>query len=57
MAYNNIKAQSDVVLKNKAFKIASNPKYNGYERGLGSMTYKFFDKKSKGSGLKKTRIS
>ena len=29
-----------------------NPKYNGYERGLASMVYKFFDKKSEGSGLK-----
>ena len=55
MAYNRFKGlekrtQSDIVLKNKAFKIASNPKYNGYERGLGSIVYKFFDKKSKGSG-------
>ena len=57
MACNKIKdlkktTQSDIVLKNKALKIASNPKYNGYERGLASMVYKFFDKKSKGSGLK-----
>ena len=44
--------QTDIVLKNKVLKIASNPKYNGYERGLGSMFYKFFDKKSKGCGLK-----
>ena len=46
------RTQSDIVLKHKAFKIASNPKYSGYERGLASMIYKFFDKKSKGSGLK-----
>ena len=57
MAYKKFKdskkrTQSDIVLKNKAFKIASNPKYNGYERGLASMVYKFFDKKSEGSGLK-----
>ena len=56
MAYNKFKdlekrTQSDIVLKNKAFKIASNPKYNGYKRGLASMVYKFFDKRSKGSGL------
>ena len=38
------RTQSDIVLKNKALKIASNPKYNGYERGLASMVYKFFDK-------------
>ena len=44
------RTQSDIVLKNKAFKIANDPKYNGYERGLASMVYKFFDKKSKGSG-------
>ena len=41
----------DKVLRDKAFKIASNPKYDGYQRGLASMVYKFFDKKSKGSGI------
>ena len=45
------RTQSDKVLRDKAFKIASNPKYNGYQRGLASMVYKFFDKKSKGSGI------
>ena len=45
------RTQSDEVLKDKAFKIASNPKYDGYQRGLASMVYKFFDKKSKGSGI------
>ena len=40
------RTQSDKVLKDKAFKIASNPKYDGYQRGLASMVYKFFDKKS-----------
>ena len=39
------RAQSDKVLKNKAFAIASNPKYDGYQRGLASVVYKFFDKK------------
>ena len=38
-------------MRNKAFKIASNPKYDGYQRGLASMIYKFFDKKSSGSGI------
>ena len=43
-------------MKDKAFKIASDPKYNGYQRGLSSMVYKFFDKKSallksKGNGI------
>ena len=37
---------SEKVLKDKAFKIPSNPKYDGYQRGLASMVYKFFDKKS-----------
>ena len=40
------RTQSDKVLKEKAFKIANNPKYDGYQRGLASVVYKFFDKKS-----------
>ena len=36
-------------MRDKAFKIASNPKHDGYQRGLASMAYKFFDKKSSGS--------
>ena len=43
-------------MKNKAFKIASNPKYSSSERGLASMVYKFFHKKSKGSGLKNQQL-
>ena len=35
----------------KAFKIAKDPKYDGYQRGLSSMVYKLFDKKSAGSGV------
>ena len=38
------RTQSDKVLKEKAFKIASNAKYDGYQRGLASMVHKFFDK-------------
>ena len=39
MAYGKTKdlvkrTQSDKVLKDKAFKIASDPKYDGYQRGL-----------------------
>ena len=41
-----IRTQSDKVLRDKVFKIASDPKYDGYQRGLASMVYKFFDKKS-----------
>ena len=42
---------SDKLLRGKSFNIAKNPKYDGYQRGLGSMVYKFFDKKSSGSGI------
>ena len=31
--------------------MAKNPKYDGYQRGLASIVYKFFDKKTKGSGI------
>ena len=41
----------DKILKNKAFNIAKDPKYYSYQRGLASMVYKFFDKKSAGSGV------
>ena len=56
MAYGDFKdlarrTTSDKVLRDKAFNIAKNPKYDGYQRGLASMVYKFFDKKSKGSGV------
>ena len=50
---------ADKILKNKAFNIAKDPKYDGYQRGLASMVYKFFDskvassdKKSLGNGAK-----
>ena len=57
MAYGDFKdlarrTQSDEVLKDKAFAIANHPKYDGYQRGLASMVYKLFDKKSKESGIK-----
>ena len=45
------RTQSDKFVKNKALKIANEPKYDGYQRGLASMVYKFFDKKTKGSGI------
>ena len=38
---------SDKVLRTKAFNIAKNPKYDGYQRGLVSMVYKFFDESLK----------
>ena len=43
---------ADKIFKNRAFNIAKDPKYDGYQRGLASMVYKFFDKKSEGSGAK-----
>ena len=43
---------ADKILKNKAFDIARDPKYDGYQRGLASMVYKFFDSKVSGSGAK-----
>ena len=44
MAYDKIKdlvkgTQSDKVLKVKAFRIASDPRYNGYQRGLASKVF------------------
>ena len=45
---------ADKILRNRAFNIAKDPKYDGYQRGLASMVYKFFDKKSAGSGVNTT---
>ena len=55
MAYGDFKdltkkTIADKVLRDKVFKITSDHKYDGYQRGLASMVYKFFDKKSQGSG-------
>ena len=57
MAYGKSKdlverTQSDKILRDKAFKIVSYPKWDGYQRGLASMVYKFLDKKS--ASLKKS---
>ena len=46
------RTQSGNVLKEIDFEIANNPNYDGYQRRLASMFYKFFDKKSKGLGIK-----
>ena len=56
MAYGKSKdltkrTQSDKVLRDKAFKIESDPKYDGYHRGLASMIYMSFYKKSSGKGV------
>ena len=42
----------DKFLRDKAFNIAKDPKYDGYQRGLAFMVYNFFDKKTAGSGIK-----
>ena len=55
MAYGDLKIKKEEhnkVLKDKTFKIASNPKYDEYQRGLVSMVYKFFEKKSKVASVK-----
>ena len=38
--------QSDNVLRDKAFEIEITPRYDGYQRRMASMVYKFFDKKN-----------
>ena len=62
MAYGDFKdlnrrTAADKVLRDKAFNIAKNPKYDGYQRGLASMVYKFFDKKNSGGTGKNENIS
>ena len=49
------RTQSDKLSRDKAFKIASDPKYDCYQKGLASMVYKFFDEKSSGSGIANKR--
>ena len=61
MAYGDFKdiaqrTTSDKILRGKAFNIAKNPKYDGYKRGLASMVYKFFDKKSALDGFVNNEI-
>ena len=56
MAYGDFKdsgrrTASDKILRDKAFNIDKNPKYDGYQGGLASMVYKFLDKKSKVGGV------
>ena len=61
-AYGDIKdlakrTASEKAFRDKAFNIAKNPKYDGYQRRLASMVYKFFDKKSPGNFQKRTVYS
>ena len=51
MAYGDFKdltrrTTSEKILREKAFNITKNLKYDGYQRGLDLMVYKIFDKKS-----------
>ena len=62
MAYGDFKdltrrTASDKILRDKAFNIAKNPKDDAYQGGLDSMVYKFFDKKTSGSGIENANIS
>ena len=45
------RTKANKVLRDKVYNIAGNPEYDGYQRGLASMVYKFFDKKSMGSDM------
>ena len=62
MAYGDFKdlptrTASDKILHNKAFNIAKNPKHDRYQKGLASMVYKSFDKKTAGGAVKNENIS
>ena len=49
MVYHDFKDLPRRTASNKAFDIAKNPKYDGYQRGLTSMTDKFFEKNFAGA--------
>ena len=46
---------SDKILKDRAYEIARNPRYDGYKRGLATMIYKFFDKKTGSGAIAKSK--
>ena len=52
----NRRTFADKVLPDKEFNIAKDPEYDGYQRGLASMVYNFFDKKTFDSGIKNENI-
>ena len=41
-----IRTKSDIAFKNKVYKIATYPKYDGFQRALASIVWKSFDKRS-----------
>ena len=53
----NRRTAADIIWRDKAFNVAKNPKYDGYQHGLASMIYKDFDKKSSGGTIKNEIIS
>ena len=55
--FENLTRRKDKVLRNKAFNIAKNPKYDRYQCKLASMVYKFWNKKTSGSGIKIENMS
>ena len=62
MAYGDFKnltriTVSDKKFCNEIFNIAKNPKYDRYQWGLALMSYKFFDKRTSGSGIKNQNMS
>ena len=57
MAYGDFKDLNGRTFVDKVFNIAKEPKYDGYVCKLASMVYKFFDKKTSGSGIKNENIS
>ena len=62
MAYGDFKdltrrTVSEKILHNKAFNIAKNPKYDGYQRSLALMLYEIFNKRTSGTGIKIENIS
>ena len=54
MAYGDLKDLPRGTVGDKAFNTTKDSRYDGNARGLASMVYKCFDKKSKGSGIKST---
>ena len=48
----NRRTVSDKLLRDKAFNVVKNPKYDKYQVGLASMVYQFFNKKTSGGAVK-----
>ena len=61
LAYGNkdlkTRVEADKVLRDKAFKVAQDKSKDAMQRSLAAMVYKFFDKKTSGSGLSKSALA